>query len=173
MISLKDFMEVVGYRITEGSDYWGYEGRNYSFTYWNGDQDGCSASVVFNTDTQEVLVAEVCDYQRERAYRLLSPNIQPDVSDTEAWDSVKWTDLETEEDWMSKARAIVNGEEYDERVSVPIDFSDEELLKYMIMAHEKDMSFNEFVEEALRNAIEEFKRDPEGMTARARAFVAK
>jgi hypothetical protein len=40
-------------------------------------------------------------------------------------------------------------------VQVPVDFSDEDLLKYMKMAHERDMTFNEFVEEALRHALEE------------------
>jgi hypothetical protein len=49
---------------------------------------------------------------------------------------------------------------------MPVDFTDEELLKYMKMAHERDMTFNQFVEEALRQAIEEHKRDPEGMKAR-------
>jgi hypothetical protein len=38
-----------------------------------------------------------------------------------------------------------------------VDFSDEELLKYMKLAHEQDMTFNEFVEQALRAAIEQHK----------------
>jgi hypothetical protein len=40
-------------------------------------------------------------------------------------------------------------------VQVEVDFSDEELLQYMKLAHQRDMTFNEFVEEALRHAIEE------------------
>jgi hypothetical protein len=36
---------------------------------------------------------------------------------------------------------------------MPVDFSDEELLTYMKMAHDRDMTFNQFVEEALRQAI--------------------
>lgn len=39
--------------------------------------------------------------------------------------------------------------------SVEVDFSDEELLQYMKLAHEKDITFNKFVENALRRAIEE------------------
>ncbi len=34
-------------------------------------------------------------------------------------------------------------------------FLDEELLQYMKLAHDRDMTFNEFVEEALRCAIED------------------
>ena len=37
--------------------------------------------------------------------------------------------------------------------TVELDFDDDELFKYMQMAHEKDMSFNEFVENALEEVI--------------------
>lgn len=43
----------------------------------------------------------------------------------------------------------------DNREFVEVRFSDEELLRYMIMAHELDITFNEFVEVALRQAIAE------------------
>ena len=36
-------------------------------------------------------------------------------------------------------------------------FSDEDLLQYMKLAHERDITFNQFIEEALRHAIEEVK----------------
>lgn len=38
--------------------------------------------------------------------------------------------------------------------SIELDFSDEELLQYMKLAHERDITFNKFVENALRAAIE-------------------
>lgn len=38
---------------------------------------------------------------------------------------------------------------------VVLEFTDEELLRYMKMAHELDITFNEFVERALRWAIEQ------------------
>jgi len=41
-------------------------------------------------------------------------------------------------------------------VQVPVDFSDEDLLQYMKIAHERDITFNELVEEALRHAISEY-----------------
>jgi len=68
--------------------------------------------------------------------------------------------------------SIKAGEDYDTRVSVPINFTDEELLKYMKLAHERDITFNQLVEEALREAIEEHKRDPEGAKARAQQWLA-
>ena len=37
---------------------------------------------------------------------------------------------------------------------IDLDFSDEELLQYMKLAHEQDITFNKFVENALRAAID-------------------
>ncbi len=45
--------------------------------------------------------------------------------------------------------------ETDSKESVEVDFSDEELLTYMKIAHERDITFNKFIELALRKAIEE------------------
>ena len=39
--------------------------------------------------------------------------------------------------------------------NIELDFSDEELLQYMKAAHNMDITFNKFVETALRRAIEE------------------
>ena len=39
--------------------------------------------------------------------------------------------------------------------SIDVDFTDEELLQYMKLAHQQDITFNKFVENALRAAIEQ------------------
>lgn len=168
MITLKDFMEVVGYRITEGSDYgWTCFGHNaYSLDSWNGDQNGHSVSVTFDTKTQVVYQTEVYDYTNERAYRLINPDyldafkneaLSRGVSANEAWEDVNYIDLETDEDFLEKAYAIVNDQAYDTRVQIPVNFTDEELLTYMKMAHDRDITFNQLVEEALREAIAQAK----------------
>jgi hypothetical protein len=184
MITLKEWMEVVGYRVTEGSDYtWDCYGPNaYSLDSWNGDHNGHSFSITFDTRTQEVYEVQAHDYRRERAYRMINPEFQEnhkkeceskDINLNEAWEDVDYVDLETEDDWLEKAGAIAVGKDYDTRVSMPVDFTDEELLKYMKMAHEKDMTFNQFIEEALRHAIDEYNRDPEGVKARADRWKAE
>jgi len=78
-----------------------------------------------------------------------------DVNLNEAWDDVDYVDLDVLDDFIQKALAIRAGESYDTRVQVQVDFSDEDLLQYMKMAHERDITFNELVEDALRHAIEE------------------
>ena len=181
MITLKEWMELVNYRITEGDSYPGYGGSAHCLSSWNGvhGKGGWSANIVFDTRTQEVFQVEVCDYTNDRAYRVINPlhkedyNAEDPAFRDQAWDDVNFTDLEVDDDWIQKALAIVAGEEYDNRVQVPLDFSDEELLKYMTMAHERDMTFNAFIEEALRTAMEEHQRDPEGSKARAERWKAQ
>jgi len=174
MITLKQWMEVCNYRITEGSEYqWNCFGPTaYRLDSWNGDHDGHTVTILFDTATQEVYQVEAFDYKRERAYRMTNPEYleafkaeceQRSVID-EAWERddgtpVKFTDLDVEEDWIEKATAIVDEEDYDTRVQVPVNFTDEELLTYMKMAHERDMTFNQFVEEALREAIRKAEND--------------
>jgi hypothetical protein len=164
MITLKEFMEAVNYRITEGSAFmWQCYGNNaYALDSWNGDQDGHSAGIVFDTRTQEVYQVTAYDYAQERAYRLINPAYKEAYEEEgkyrgnntlEAWDDVEYTDLELESDFIEKLTAIVNEEDYDTRVSVPVDFTDEELLKYMKLAHEQDVTFNQLIETALREAI--------------------
>ncbi len=181
MITLKEFMDLVNYRITEGSEYgWNCYGPNaYSLSYWNQDHNGHSFCVTFDTRTHEVYEVQACDYKHNRAYRLINPDYKfgyedeaagREINPNEAWDDVDYVDLDVEDDFIQKAQAIISGEDYDTRVSVPVVFSDEELLKYMKMAHDRDMTFNEFVEEALRSAIDDFKQ--QGLVIQSPPFPA-
>ena len=43
----------------------------------------------------------------------------------------------------------------DGRAEIEVDFTDEELLTYMKLAHEQDITFNQFVENALRRFLDE------------------
>jgi hypothetical protein len=182
MITLKEFMQVVDYRITEGSDYtwpcFGDLARPYSLSAWNGDHDGWSFNIVFDTGSQEVYIVEACDYLHQRAYRIINPVWQTaykryaqthnaEYAD-QAWDSVDFVDLESDNDWIEKARAIVAGEDYDTRVSIPLDIPEEELMVLFKAAHERDITFNQLVEEALKAAIEDFEQDPQAFKERTK-----
>lgn len=176
MITLKQFMETCGYRITEGSDYgWQCFGHNaYCLDSWNGDQNGHTLSIVFDTKTQVVYQAMAYDYTQGRAYRMTNPefktafdaeHIDRDVLDM-AWEDdegkpIRYVDLDVEEDFIEKAYAIVNDQEYDTRVQIQVEFTDEELLTYMKAAHDRDITFNQLVEEALTAAIEKHKLQKE------------
>jgi hypothetical protein len=167
---MKEWMELVDYRITEGSEYgWQCYGPNaYTLDSWNGvhGKGGYSFSIVFSTKSQKVYEVSMCDYTNDRAYRMINPKFQEkhrkealarDVNLNQAWDDVDYIDLDVVDDFIQKALAIRAGESYDTRVQVPVDFTDAELLQYMKLAHERDMTFNELVEEALRHAISEYE----------------
>lgn len=173
MITLKEFMEVVDYRITEGSDYtwscFGDDAQPYCLSAWNGDQDGWSFNITFDTGTQEVYLVESCDYRRGRAYRLINPDYKNAYFEYAnqhnskyrdiAWDGIDYTDLEEDDDWIQKALAIRNDEDYDTRVSVPLELPDDELFQLMKLAHEKDVTLNELVERILREEIDKRKNE--------------
>ena len=152
MITLKEWMEVSNYRITEGSDYNAYGGA-YALTSWNGDQDGYSLEIIFDQKTQTVYEVQACDYQHNRAYRLINDAHKQVGRDDEAWDDTRWIDLEADDDWIQKAQAIVAGRDYDTRITVPIDLTDQELLALMKLAHERDVTLNHLVDQVLREAM--------------------
>jgi hypothetical protein len=184
MLNLKEWMELVDYRITEGGDYgWRCFGPNaHMLDSWNGEHDGHSFTVIFDTKTQTVYEVQAHDYVHNRAYRMINPafkqafdsesHVRGEIGN-QAWDDVDYIDLEVDDDFFQKALAIKDGDNYDTRISVPVDFSDEELLKYARMAHEQDITLNQFIENALRAAIDEYDRDPEGSKSRAAQWKAE
>lgn len=164
MITLKEWMEVVDYRITEGSNYlWDcYGPDSYSLDSWNGVHDGHSFSIIFDTKTQEVYEVQSHDYKNSRAYRLCNPKTylgmeieagNRGVNKKEAWENVDYVDLESDDDWIQKGLAIAAGEDYDTRVTIPLELDDVDLLTLMKMAHARDLTFNEFVEDVLREQL--------------------
>lgn len=165
MITLKEFMEIIDYKITEGSEFgWNcYGPYAYRLDSWNQDHEGHTFSIVFDTRTQTVYETSAYDYSRNRAYRLINSDYKKAYYDEaeeryedakQAWDDVNYVDLEVDDDYIQKCLAIKDGEDYDTRVSVPLDLPDDQLFELMKLAHEKDMTLNQLVEEALRTAID-------------------
>lgn len=143
--------------------------------YLDYESDYAHGSVLFNTETQEVYCAEVTTKEHKYQYRWLNPEYKQDYYDEckkkkvdpdKAWDEVKWTDLETEEDFLEKANAIFEGRSFDERVLIPVEFDDELLMTLFKEAHRQDITFNQLMERALQNLIDEFERNPDAVKAR-------
>ena len=169
-MTLEQFIKAIGYKITGGSDYgWDCFGPNARYLDSNDDEGGnstYSVHAVFDSVDQTIYVVEAWDYINHREYRWINPDYYKALKKEskkrvidfkESLDGQRYIDLDVEEDLLEKIQAIVAGEEYDTRVKVPVDFSDEELLQYMKLAHERDITFNQLVEEALRHAIDEFE----------------
>jgi hypothetical protein len=166
MITIENFLNTVGYRITGGSEFqWQcYGSQAYVIeSDRKANRTNYSVTVVFDRDDQVVYEVTVCDYVNNRAYRMIDPDFKSGHDDeaagrgvpaNQAWDDILYTDLETAEDWLTKASAIVAGDSYDTRIQVPLEMSDSELLRLMIMAHEQDITLNQLVEQILTLAIQ-------------------
>lgn len=165
MITLKQYFETINYKISTGYSYqWRCYGANaYGLDcITDGWSDGSSINIIFDTENQTVYQVEAHDYKNNRSYRMIHPDfskahsqecIDRDIPDV-AYDEVKFTDLEIDEDFIEKATAIIKGEDYDTRVSIPLDLPDSLLFTLMKQAHEKDITLNDHMENVLREAIE-------------------
>jgi hypothetical protein len=169
MITIENFLNTVGHRISGGSEYqWECFGHNARYLDSEFPDRYC-ASIVFDTQTQVVYEATVCDYSANRAYRWLNPDLKSEFEhevqsrgvQDQAWDTVGYTDLDVTEDWLTKAGAIVTGQNYDTRIEVPLEMSDDEMLRLMTMAHEQDITLNQLVEQILTVAIQARKEQTE------------
>jgi len=167
MISMKEWMELVDYKITEGGTYgWSCYGPNaYSLDSWNGvhGKGGYSFSIIFSTKSQKVYEVTVCDYTNDRAYRMINPKFvekhrkeakQHNVDMDEAWDEVDYVDLEVDDDFIQKCLAIRAGEDYSTDVSVPLDLPDDLLMFAFKCAHAENMTFNDWMNKMLKSFID-------------------
>ena len=172
MITMKEWMELVDYKITEGDTYgWSCYGPNaYRLDSWNGvhGTGGYSFSIVFSTKTQKIYEVSMCDYTNNRAYRMINTkNVEKhrkeakskSVLANQAWDDVDYVDLEVDDDFFQKALAIRAGEPYDTRVQIELDLDEDTQFQILKMAHERGITADEFVEEILRNMIDKTKKE--------------
>jgi len=166
-MKLFDFHQITGYRISDGTEFlWGCYGLN-AFMLSAEVVGSSSISVVFSTATQQVFEMSAYDYANSRAYRWQHPDYcsayqdearSRNVAANQAWDDVDFIDLDIEADFIEKATAIAEGREYDTRVQVSLDIDDALLFKVMQLAHERDITTNELVNQILKSAIEEFEK---------------
>lgn len=166
---LKKVNEITNHRITEGSEYcWNcYPNARY-LSY---ESEFAHVSVLYSTETQEIYEADVSvkvdnwfdEDKNMRPYRWLNPEYKDamiseaktrKVKWRKAWDDVKWIDLEVEEDFLEKAKAIFNGESHDKRIQVPIELEDDVMLELCMEAHKRDITLNQMVEKVLREVID-------------------
>ena len=165
-MKLSQINEVLGHRITGGSEYqWNCYPNGRYLDY---ESDFAHVSILYSTVDQTVYQAEV-SVKREawdedkKPYRWLNPDYKDALYkesekrqvDTDiAWDDVKWIDLEMTEDFLEKATAIFNGEEYDTRVKIEFDLDDSSILKLATEAHKRDITLNKMIEIILQEVID-------------------
>lgn len=166
MTTLKDFLEAIEYKITEGSDYlWQCYGPDAH--QLDSQTEEYTINTVFDKSDQTVYQLEAWDYRTDRYYRWINPLFIDDFKEEckereidyrNAIDTINFIDLELAEDLLEKARAIMANEDYDTRVQVPLTLGREETFELMQMAHAQDITLNQLVENILRRMIDEQTR---------------
>ncbi len=164
-MNLKQLHEAFDYRISGGSEY-GWSCYGYNVRCLDFESDYAYATLVFDTKTSTVYSADISstDNTFVKAYRwqnpehlaaLLKESNERGVDNSIAWDDVKWIDLEVEEDFLEKAKAMFNGEDFDTRVVVPLDLDDTTILMLALAAHKRDITINKMVEVILQQVIDQ------------------
>ena len=167
--------EKFNHKIVSGSEYHWNCYPNARFLEY--ESDYAHASVIYSTVNQEIYEAEISikrDAWEEdmRPYRWLNPDSkdfmiaeaeQKKVDWQQAWDDVKWIDLDVEQDFFEKAVAIFNGEEFDKRVQMEVDLDDATILMLAKEAHKRDITMNKYIEEVLQHFIDKEKLSTESV----------
>lgn len=171
-MKLSQINVALNHKIVGGNEYqWSAWGPNARFLDY--ESDFAHAGVVFDTVTGTVYQAELSIKEEmwpedHAPYRWLNPEysdayyqecLSRGIDHQTAWDEVRWIDLEVADDWLEKAGDIFAGADWDTRVQIAVEFSDQELLRYMQLAHERDITFNQLIEDALRAVIKEHKNN--------------
>jgi hypothetical protein len=172
MITIKQWLELVDYRITEGNNYmWNCYGEHaHTLTSWDGvhGASGYTLDITFCTKTQTVFETCAYDYTNQRAYRMINPDYADAhtreaqaraIDMSVAWDSVSYVDLDVDEDFVEKATAIVAGQAYDTRVMININLDSDLELEIYRNAHQLDITVNQYIERALEALIEKHQKD--------------
>ncbi len=141
MITIKEYLEAVDFKITGGSEYqWKCYGPNARYLD-SADNEGLgtySVSAIFDSVDQTVYAVELWDYENNREYRWINPGYvkahmkacaKNNVDVYESMDGRNFIDLDVAGDILEKISKIVAGEPYDTRVQVEVDFSDEDMLQ--------------------------------------------
>ena len=112
------------------------------------------SNLIFNEETENATVIEFIDYNQSLAYRWINPVYRDSNMELIVVPEVEFIQLDEEADIMEKITALFNGEEYDSRVTVPLDLTEHEIYMLAMGAHKQDITLNEYIGEVLKAAME-------------------
>ena len=161
MFTFKNFLDIVETNCTverfpTDLQCYGPHTSIYS-AYVKNDYECCAA--VNDLGIREL---NLYDYKNKRNYRWTVPEVEPlrnaefllagidpDICDGDQ----EFIDLIMIEDMIEKITAINAGEEYDTRITIPLELTDEEFILIARAAHELDVTINEFMVQAVREQL--------------------
>lgn len=173
MITLEQFFEAVEYKITLGEQYnsiYGAWPDTARFLASEDNHEVSTVACVFDTADQTVYQMYAIDYKADRAYRWTHPDwieshkaarekAAKDGFHDHPFENGEWIELDVASDLLEKASAIHREQPYDDRVQIQLNIEDDVLLKLMLEAHRRDITFNQLVVEAVEAAIEKHRAE--------------
>lgn len=160
------FADVMGYRVDDSFVHqWEvFKGYAYNISRYGDNGDKYYLDATYDYRDGKILVAEVSDYLNKRAYRWVEPSFKEEYDEWKSFkgheydditdvDGNKYIELSSAEKFCGLAKAIIKGEKYDDKETVEVDLSDSELFSLMKLAHEKDITLNQLVQEILEEHI--------------------
>lgn len=169
MITIKDFMECVEYKITL-ADQDQQDRMTLAWDDMNPELNNArSVSITFNFLDQTVQGMDVIDGVNKLSFRWENVSIGDKfIGMPSLWvhKSFTHTAILLEEDILEKARAVFLNEPYDARALISFELPDDDVLKLMQQAKMKDLTLNDYIERLLQNEINGQKNDTNSKTNR-------
>lgn len=152
---MKRFFEICQYKINVGEKYcWDCYGPDAFFL--DAEIDEFTLSIIFDTENQTVY--EMTAINSTEGYRWSNPETVQKrkdeaaircIDDTIVCDAITYNEMETSEKFFEVISKPVT--------NITIDLSDEEWYALMKMAHERDITLNQLVNQILAEMLENQK----------------
>lgn len=162
------FLDATDHEITGGSKYqWSSYGSTARFIDCDNDLASCYA--IYDSVSHVVYEVGVQSNTQPANYRWFAPDYQEAnraeaIHRNVAWDNpsdpaepdyekYRWKTTDAVEDICEKVHAIRNGLPYSPDVIMTLHMERDTIADLALMAHERDMTLNEFIVDGLRRAV--------------------
>jgi hypothetical protein len=167
MSDLGRVLEAAGHRISGGAEY---QWRCYpDARYIDVEGEHGTGSILFSTKDQTVYAVEASNGGLDHNYRWINPLFidaylrecdSKGINPNTAFDDTEHSDTDDFEDILVKLKAILEGEDFDTRVTVGLELSKDQLLELALEAHRQDITLNELFTSSLEAALLEAENEP-------------
>ena len=161
---IKEILELMNYQLASTTDYlWTSFGENAKFWDFYDTEENETCTAITNSKMEVVCLEAFCDYLDEpKMYRWVDEKYKESFmneNNEKSYEENEYRiiDCETCDDILTKMKAILNRQNFDQRIKVPIELSDDLFLFVAKQAHEKDITFNQEMEHVLKTIIEKEK----------------
>lgn len=168
MLTINQIMALGKYKVISGSEYstvkcFGSSAYQLAFNSTK------NLEAIIDTERQIVYVVTIVDNKKQVCYRLINNEYATafrDECDTSSLDKfhedlnaigIKLIDLDYKSDFIEKATAILNDEEYDSRVLVQFELDKNTMYNLMCTAHDRDITFNQLISEIVKKELDNFE----------------